>query len=169
MDDSRPAPVGSAVGAVGKHPFDGGAPGEMGPVARQQVGHGRFGGDDGGRVGRPVRARPGRRVAAPFVHVGRGREMGGGPPETVGEIDAEGRLGRLGRDLLRRVALLEEAQQLLALLFVFGIQMDRVVVGGVAVHGIARADDVDFSEGDQGEDGVNEGGDGGEGEGGDGV
>ena len=107
-------------------------------------------------------------VSVPFVDVRRWGEERGGPPQAVREIDPERRLGRLGRNFLRRIPLLEQAEQLLPLLFVFGVDVDRVGIRSMPVHGIPRSNDVNFSEGDQGEDGVDEGGNAGQSDGGDG-
>lgn len=80
----------------------------------------------------------------------------------------ESGLRGLRSDFLRVFSLLEQTKELLALLFVFRVDMDRFGLGCMSVHRIASANDVNLSKGDQGEDAVNQGGDGREGKGGNG-
>lgn len=86
--------------------------------------------------------------------------------QTFGEVDAESRLGGLRRDLFAGIALDEEAHELLALLLIFRQEVDRFSVG-MAMRGVARTHDMNFSEGEERKHGVDDGRDGGERERGD--
>lgn len=66
----------------------------------------------------------------------------------------EGGLGGLRSDFLCCVLLLEKPKELLALLFVFGVDVDQFRIGIMPVHGITRADHMKLSEGEQGENAV---------------
>ena len=66
----------------------------------------------------------------------------------------EGGLGGLRSDFLCCILLLEKPKELLALLFVFGVNMDQFRIGIMSVHGITRADHMKLSEGEQGENAV---------------
>lgn len=63
----------------------------------------------------------------------------------------EGTLTGVRARFLIVLALKEEAEELLALHFVFGEEVVGFAVGVVAVHGVAGADDVDSTEGVEGE------------------
>lgn len=119
-----------------------------------------------GSVPGPRPAQGWRVGAPPAIPIRRGGQMGGaGPPDVFREIDAEGRLGRLGRHLLRRILALQQPQQLLPLLFILGLQMDGIDVGRVSVQGILGADHVDLSDGDQRKHQIDERRDGGQSQG----
>lgn len=125
---------------------------------------------DGDRSGGICRAVQGGGVIpgiSTFVDVLWRGQVGRRSSETVGKVDAESGLGGLRRDLFASVALNEQAHELLALLLIFRQEVDGFSVGGMPMHGVARADDMDLSEGEERQNGVDDGRDGGEGEGGD--
>lgn len=123
-------------------------------------------GDGGGGICRAVQG--GRVIPGmTFVDVLWRGQVGCRSSEAVGKIDAESGLGGLRRDLFASVALNEQAHELLALLLIFRQEVDGFSVGGMPMHGVARAHDMDLSEREERQNGVDDGRDGGKGEGGD--
>lgn len=99
-----------------------------------------------------------------FVDVLWGREVG---CCSAGKIDTESGLGRFGRLFSASIWLHQEALEVLTLRLVRE-ETDGFSVVWIPSHGIAGADFMDFSEGEERENSVNEGGDCRKGEGGNG-